>query len=497
MDAAVLEKVSENDRANFESIRNKILRLEKEERQRSERVKDSINRSEIDLSSDLRSTRKQLELIITKIQNYLPNFLPEMRSFSDIANSIGNDKFLSYIAYTPYGGFAIIVPSQSTHLDKNSVIWLDNLSTGTVESLLGVDKLSLNGGSYGFISAQAGETPGGYNYVMIMQEALDEILPLLGKNLNPFIERLKTLGCKRCSIVATGLLSLMPLHAARMDNDYFVDNGIEISFTPSAFASQVAQKALDTIYSQTLFAISDPLHESGSSLIYSRIEISEIASFFSENNRCILDQGEASQKAVYDNISDSTYVHFSCHGQFNLGNPLLSSLLLSNNDELTLSDILNRLTLSGTRLVVLSACQTAIPDFSKVPDEMIGFPTVFLQIGVPGVLGSLWPVNVLSTALLMIKFYEYHLHGNSENDEKPMSPSRALRLAQLWLRDATNSELSELFVKYKLSATDQPIKTRLAYEKASEKFRSDTDKYPTKHPYAHPYYWAPFVFYGE
>ena len=89
----------------------------------------------------------------------------------------------------------------------------------------------------------------------------------------------------------------------------------------------------------------------------------------------------------------------------------------------------------------------------------------------------------------MIRFYEYHLIDG-------LHPAAALRKAQLWLRDVTNAELSELFAKYKLTATDRPASTRMAYEMVSEKFREHTLRDPNEKRYAHPYYWAPFVFYG-
>lgn len=94
----------------------------------------------------------------------------------------------------------------------------------------------------------------------------------------------------------------------------------------------------------------------------------------------------------------------------------------------------------------------------------------------------------------MIKFYEYHLKGTDE--EKPVPPAEALRRAQLWLRDVTNAELSELFDKYKMTAPNRPEQSRMAFALASERFREHTLRDPNERPYGHPYYWAPFVFYG-
>ncbi len=77
-----------------------------------------------------------------------------------------------------------------------------------------------------------------------------------------------------------------------------------------------------------------------------------------------------------------------------------------------------------------------------------------------------------------------------------MLPARALRRAQLWLRDVTNAELGERFKVYKQTAPDAPDSSRMAYALAREMFVKHTLRDPHERPFAHPYYWAPFAFYG-
>ena len=43
--------------------------------------------------------------------------------------------------------------------------------------------------------------------------------------------------------------------------------------------------------------------------------------------------------------------------------------------------------LDAAKLIVLSACQTAVQDFRALPDEAIGLPAGLTQAGVPAVLG--------------------------------------------------------------------------------------------------------------
>ena len=63
----------------------------------------------------------------------------------------------------------------------------------------------------------------------------------------------------------------------------------------------------------------------------------------------------------------------------------------------------------------------------RARDEYVGLPAGFLQAGAPCVVSTLWAVDDMSTALLMERFYQQHL-------DEGLSPSRALRAAQRWLR---------------------------------------------------------------
>ena len=61
----------------------------------------------------------------------------------------------------------------------------------------------------------------------------------------------------------------------------------------------------------------------------------------------------------------------------------------------------------------------------------------------PGVVGSLWPVDDLAASLVMIRFHELHSAG-AEGGGTP--PAKALQQAQLWLRTVTTTDLLEYLV---------------------------------------------------
>jgi CHAT domain len=55
------------------------------------------------------------------------------------------------------------------------------------------------------------------------------------------------------------------------------------------------------------------------------------------------------------------------------------------------------------------ACETGLYDIARNPDEFIGLPATFMQIGATRLLASLWQVDDLATALLMARFYDLQL----------------------------------------------------------------------------------------
>jgi len=80
-----------------------------------------------------------------------------------------------------------------------------------------------------------------------------------------------------------------------------------------------------------------------------------------------------------------------------------------NNDGILTADEVSQLNLQKTQLVTLSACETALGDYSF--EGIYGLPRGFKQAGVRSLLVSLWSVNDKSTSLLMSEFYGRWLGG--------------------------------------------------------------------------------------
>ena len=83
--------------------------------------------------------------------------------------------------------------------------------------------------------------------------------------------------------------------------------------------------------------------------------------------------------------------------------------------------------LSGTDLVVLSACKTGLGDIST--EGFLGVEHAFKRAGVNSILMTLWKVDDLATRLIMEEFYKNYLSGKSKIE--------SLRNAQKFVKNYT------------------------------------------------------------
>lgn len=138
---------------------------------------------------------------------------------------------------------------------------------------------------------------------------------------------------------------------------------------------------------------------------------------------------------------------------------------------------------AGPDLVILSACETGLPDISN-NDELIGLPVAFMQAGAHGVVSAMWPVREDATALLMARFHELRLTD--------MPASLSLWNAQKWLRTSSTKELLAYLYIHMVGAGND---ARLS--QSFDKMLSQLEDYPEdEKPYADPYFWSGFTFTG-
>ena len=290
--------------------------------------------------------------------------------------------------------------------------------------------------------------------------------------------------CDRLILIPHRFLHLFPLHALPLANGDFLCDRFPrgVGYAPSCQLLQLTQKRDRPDFSN-FFAIQNPTDN----LLYTNLEVETISSSFPSAQ--VLVKQEATKIAVNASLDLplAHCNHFSCHGEFNLTSPLESALILANEERLTLGEIFG-LSLNQCRLVTLSACETGLTDPTSISDEYIGLPSGFLYAGTATVVSSLWTVNDLSTAFLMLKFYE-----NFQSSPKQAGDvAVALNQAQKWLRNLTIEKLDQ-FLNQHQPQLDQVLAQlrpgqRLLFQESLKQIRQ---RQPL--PFANLYYWAAFT----
>lgn len=153
-------------------------------------------------------------------------------------------------------------------------------------------------------------------------------------------------------------------------------------------------------------------------LPHTRREAAAVATLFPKNPLLLVGR-QATESAFKAAAGRYQLLHLATHGYFDRFNPVLSGLELEpdtrDDGHLEVHEILGlRL---GARLVVLSACDTALGAgyFTEVPsgDDIVGLSRAFLFAGSAAVVASQWAVNDESTLALMTGFYQQLSGGDT------------------------------------------------------------------------------------
>jgi Flp pilus assembly protein TadD len=226
----------------------------------------------------------------------------------------------------------------------------------------------------------------------------------------------------------------------------------------------------------------------------------------------VLLDSQASEQTLYNLAASGAlgqyrYVHLATHGISEPGFRLRSRIILSRDrlpdpgrqfdaglppfdGELTAEEILRHWNLKAD-LVTLSACETALGKHT-VGEGHVGFAQCLLLAGARSVVLSQWKVDDAATALLMERFYQ-NLLGRREGLDKVLPKAEALDEARHWLRQLPRTEALRRVAALSQGISrgkDRPALPRLAEPPRPAEGQADA-------PFAHPYYWAAFVLYGD
>jgi CHAT domain-containing protein/tetratricopeptide (TPR) repeat protein len=187
-----------------------------------------------------------------------------------------------------------------------------------------------------------------------------------------------------------------------------------------------------------------------------------------------------SERAFRAALGRYSVLHLASHFKLVPGNDNDSFLLLGGGEDkrFTVSK-LHGISLTGVELLALSACNTATPGGEKANGvEIEGFGAIAQKQGARSVMATLWPVADPSTRDFMVEFYKSF-------GTRTETKAQSLRQAQLRLMRGP----------YKTSDGVKPPRADefvIGTAAAGPPFETDKNA-----PYAHPYYWAPFILFGN
>jgi CHAT domain-containing protein len=432
----------------------------------------------------VRKAHRSLEASIAAVRQ-----VPGCEAFlepPDIADvrAASRESQLVYVLATTSGGCALVVPKGG--IGQITSVPLPTLTESNLrERLQGVDRL--NPSSYLMAYGASRDNPEDREALVRWFDALEAMTRWLWEIMGPIMT---ALNCGEPAIlIPTGGLGLLPLHAAWTEDPahttgrcYAMDIA-RLRYAPNARMLLIPPATFDQ--PQTLLVVQEPQPVTGRPLPNADGEAAVAAASFP--NVIQLPHEKALCDDVLRLLPECVFAHFACHGAANFDAPLESSLVMANDDLLTVRQLVN-LHLKSARLAVLSACEAGIPG-PKLPDQVIGLPAGFLQAGFVGVIAPLWFVDDSSTAMLMVRFY-MNWRGADH-----LAPMDALLKAQAWVRDTTNAQKILYFRDEvaRLSSNSSDSLSHFVKAVCAEL----NEKPPEKRDYANPFYWAGFEYIGS
>jgi CHAT domain-containing protein len=181
---------------------------------------------------------------------------------------------------------------------------------------------------------------------------------------------------------------------------------------------------------------------------------------------------------------NANVLHIASHFKFDDKKADNSFLLLGDGTHLTLKKMKDlKLKLSNIDLLTLSACETGLGGGrNSKGKEIESFGILGQKLGAKAVLATLWEVADESTAITMQSVYK-------NRRDKGISTSDALQNAQLDLLRGTQKEAA----RTKLTLPSRKFFGEADTDaRAPNRFIEDAKK-----PFAHPFYWAPFILMGN
>ena|GEM_PF-1873798 len=228
--------------------------------------------------------------------------------------------------------------------------------------------------------------------------ASEELYELL---IEPVLPYIKT---KLVYISPDSVLNYLPFEALQKDGRYLIED-YSIAYAPSASVLKICMDR-NRNRRESVLALGNPnLKNPAFRLVHAENEVNSLEGLFPKVD--VYAGDDATEAVVQQHGGEYDILHFACHGELNLDEPMLTSLRLapdSENDGYLHAGEVFDYDLSAS-LVVLSACNSALGELTS-GNELMGLTRSFLYAGVPSIVASLWTVDDRSTSYLMQHFYK-------------------------------------------------------------------------------------------
>lgn len=217
------------------------------------------------------------------------------------------------------------------------------------------------------------------------------------------------------------------------------------------------------------------------------VEAAAVAGMFSPHGTALIGPA-ATVAAVRAKARGQDIIHLATHGYLSEEAPLLSAVLLAEGQELAVYELVG-LEVDAS-LVVLSACRTALGE-TTAGDDVLGLSRGLLAAGAGGALVTLWPVEDISTCLLMQDFYQRLRNGEP--------PAAALRGAQNRLRTMGAADVAAALAALPAALAEPSAPPGGSAGPARDALDEDLQNEvrirggERSADYRHPRHWAPFV----
>lgn len=408
------------------------------------------------------------------------NFLRES-TLDDLAAAVEAEWPVVYVNPTPYGTVLLLVHTRESAIEVRAEFLEEPTSMDIFLRLVA-------GEAAGDSAVKSDRPPASYLFGISGGAAseerdskvdLDQTLPWIGDMVSKHVADLVgDLGCVGVTLIACGPLGLVPLHAAPWQTDgrdeVLLDR-VYVRYAPSAVVAAASLRRAKEAETDRPFlvAVADPTQDLPAAVA----EVAEIARRFSGAQTRVA-KGRAGDFAFLKRWAKmASILHLACHANGGLFDAEDAAVVLA--DGAVAADRLPEVGPLRARLVVVSACESALSEIAGLPNEVYSVGTAFLASGAASTVAGLWQVDDLATAVLMTKVYEEMLGGASR-------PPEALSAAQRWMRQLTARDL-RAFLNDHPRLKDEAVRRGL-YPAVADGERAV--------PWVHPDYWAAFLALG-